>query len=87
MPSEKEALLVHKGSVQTIDDHSYVFVWNKGVFELREVVPGYSDKNRTEVLKGLKAGEMVVAENAFHLKAEYIKSMGGTSSCGHGHPH
>jgi hypothetical protein len=54
-----------------------VFVWKDGQFELREVVPGVSDRRHTEILQGLKAGELVAVENAFHLKAEYIKTAAG----------
>ncbi|MBD3344490.1 MAG: efflux RND transporter periplasmic adaptor subunit [Chitinivibrionales bacterium] len=87
LPSEDKALLVHKGSVQNVNDHPCVFVWNKGVFELREIVPGVSDNSRTEVLQGLTAGEKIAAKNAFHLKAEYVKAAGGNTGCSHGHAH
>ncbi len=87
VPSENQVLLVPKGSIQMIHDHPSVFVWNKGVFEIREILPGVSDRGQTEILKGLRAEELVVAENAFHLKAEYIKSAAGDLGDHHGHSH
>ncbi len=87
LSSQEAALLVPKGAIQMVNDHPCVFVWNNGAFEIREVVPGESDDSRTEILNGLRAGERVVAENAFHLKAEYIKSAAGDQGAHHGHSH
>ncbi|MCP3135748.1 efflux RND transporter periplasmic adaptor subunit [Pyxidicoccus xibeiensis] len=53
----------------------------RGVFERREVGRGRTLGGEVEVLSGLKAGEMVVVEGAFLLKAEVEKSTGG----GEGH--
>lgn len=49
----------------------------KGVFERREVGRGRTLGDEVEVLSGLKAGESVVVEGAFLLKAEVEKSSGG----------
>ncbi|MCY1016879.1 efflux RND transporter periplasmic adaptor subunit [Pyxidicoccus sp. MSG2] len=49
----------------------------KGVFERREVGRGRTLGGDVEVLSGLKAGELVVVEGAFLLKAEVEKSSGG----------
>jgi cobalt-zinc-cadmium efflux system membrane fusion protein len=49
----------------------------RGVFERREVGRGRTIGGEVEVLSGLKAGELVVVEGAFLLKAEVEKSSGG----------
>ena len=87
LTSQQEAIVIPKSSIQLLYDHSCVFVWRDGGFELREVVTGSADGDRVEVIHGLQAGEKVAAVNAFHLKAEYIKSVGGGLGAGHGHPH
>ncbi len=87
MPSDREAVLVPKDAVQLVYDHTCVFVWDAGTFELREVQTGTTDGQQIEILKGLQAGERVAAVNAFHLKAEYIKTAAGDLGAGHGHPH
>src|SRR5690606_29274842 len=55
----------------------------RGVFERREVGRGRTLGNEVEVLSGLKAGEQVVVEGAFLLKAEVEKSSGGGDEHGH----
>jgi cobalt-zinc-cadmium efflux system membrane fusion protein len=86
VPSEKEAVVIPKASVQLVNDHTCVFVWGNSDFELREVKTGITDGRQIEILQGLKPGEAVVSENAFHLKAEFAKSAAGGVS-GHGHAH
>ena len=49
----------------------------EGVFELRSVGRGRDLGDEVEVLSGLKAGERVVVEGAFLLKAEADKASGG----------
>lgn len=86
VPSDGETLLIPKASVQLVDDRTCVFVWGKAGFEAREVVTGMSDGDQVEILIGLREGEAVAAENAFHLKAELAKSAAGGVG-GHGHAH
>jgi multidrug efflux pump subunit AcrA (membrane-fusion protein) len=87
VPAAQEAVVIPKASVQLVGDHPFVFVWGKGAFELREVETGNADAVQIEILKGLSAGEAVASVNAFHLKAEYIKSAAGDigvhSGCSH----
>ena len=45
------------------------------------------DGARVEVVRGLSAGEKVAAVNAFHLKAQYIKSAAGDVGGCQGHSH
>lgn len=87
IPADREAVLVPKDAVQLVYDHPCVFVWNAGAFELREVQTGTTDGQQVEILRGLQAGERVAAVNAFHLKAELIKSAAGDMGAGHGHAH
>jgi len=55
----------------------------RGVFERREVGRGRTLGGEVEVLSGLKAGELVVVEGAFLLKAEAEKSSGGGAPHAH----
>jgi cobalt-zinc-cadmium efflux system membrane fusion protein len=87
VPSNKDAVVIPKTAIQLVFDHPSVFVWGSGSFELREVVVGVTDGRRVEILNGLKAGESVASVNAFHLKAEYVKSRAGDVGAHHGHSH
>jgi membrane fusion protein, heavy metal efflux system len=87
VPSNKDAVVIPKTAIQLVFDHPSVFVWGSGRFELREVVVGVTDGRRVEILNGLKAGESVASVNAFHLKAEYVKSRAGDVGAHHGHSH
>ena len=73
--------------MQLVSDRTCVFVWGAADFEVREVEIGATDGEQIEIVQGLQAGERIAAVNAFHLKAEYIKSSGGGlgahSSCSH----
>jgi cobalt-zinc-cadmium efflux system membrane fusion protein len=86
VPSQEDALIIPKAAVQLVNDHPCVFVWGDSEFTLREVVTGATDGRRIEILRGLKVGDAVASKNAFHLKAEYVKSRAGDVS-GHGHTH
>jgi len=87
VPSKEETVVIPKTSVQMVNDHSCVFVWGNADFEMREVETGITDGRQIEILQGLRSGEVVASENAFHLKAEYVKSMAGDMGAHHGHSH
>jgi cobalt-zinc-cadmium efflux system membrane fusion protein len=87
IPSKEETVVIPKASVQLVYDHPCVFVWGKADFELREVETGISDGLQIEILQGLEPGEAYASENAFHLKAEFIKSTAGESDAHAGHAH
>ena len=87
IPSKEETVVIPKASVQLVNDHTSVFVWGNAGFELREVTTGVTDGRQIEILKGLRSGEAVASENAFHLKAEFIKSAAGESGGHEGHAH
>jgi len=86
VPSKEETVVIPKTSVQLVNDSPCVFVWGVADFELREITTGATDGRQIEILQGLRSGEAVASENAFHLKAEFAKSAGGESG-GHGHAH
>lgn len=86
VPSKEDAIVVPLESVQYINDKPCVFVWGNSDFELRQVVLGVSDGKKVEVIDGVRVDELVASENAFHLKAEAVKSA-ETAFGGHGHPH
>jgi len=45
-----------------------------GVFERRFVEVGHSFEGLTEVLAGVKAGDVVVTEGSFVVKSEFAKA-------------
>ena len=73
-------LAVESGALQTLDEQTVVFVREEGGFEPRPVRTGHADSERSEVVKGLQAGEVYVARNSFILKAEL-----GKGSAEHAH--
>jgi Cu(I)/Ag(I) efflux system membrane fusion protein len=73
-------LTVPRSSVLTTGERSLVFVRDTdGQFIAREVVVGESTDERIEILRGLKAGEVVVASGTFLVDAEsnLDKALGG----------
>ena len=62
---------------QRVDEEWFVFIpRSQGVFEMRPVERGRNMEGEIEIVKGLKAGETVVVEGAFLLKAEAEKARG-----------
>ena len=71
-------------ALQRVSEGWAVFVPRaEGVFEARSVGRGRDLGGEVEVLSGLQAGELVVVDGAFLLKAEREKAAGG----GDDHPH
>jgi cobalt-zinc-cadmium efflux system membrane fusion protein len=65
-------------SVQRVGEAWCVFLpKSEGQFELREIGRGRELGGEVEVLHGLAAGENVVVDGAFLLKAEADKASGG----------
>ena len=63
-----------EGAVQDFENKKVVFVpGGKNTFAWREVGTGGLIDGRLEIVKGLAAGEPVVAEGAFDIKAEILK--------------
>jgi cobalt-zinc-cadmium efflux system membrane fusion protein len=77
-------LAVPAAALQRLGDKWCVFVpGSEDTFEARPVGRGRDLGGETEILSGLEAGETVVVEGAFLLKAEAEKSRGE----GAGHEH
>lgn len=78
LPSEDEALVLPSGAVLEDEGRSFIFIHHHGDFYVRRpVTVGRSWANRTEVLTGLAGGEVVVADGAFLLKSDVLRSKMG----------
>jgi cobalt-zinc-cadmium efflux system membrane fusion protein len=66
---------IPQSALQTLEGRSTVFVQvEPGVFERHHVEIGHSFEGFTEILGGIKAGEIVVTEGSFVLKSEFAKA-------------
>jgi cobalt-zinc-cadmium efflux system membrane fusion protein len=66
----KQALAVPAGALQEVEGKNVVFIRHSATqFEKREVERGVTVNNQTEIVSGLKPGEPVVTQGAFHLKS------------------
>lgn len=74
--AEKTTPVVPKDAVQTIGNQQYVFVAGEkpNEFALRAVRLGPENNGLYPVLGGLNAGERIVIEGSFLLRAEWLKS-------------
>lgn len=76
------SVAVPNRSIETFEDDQIVFVQEDRAFVLRKVTVGLTDGHVTEIVAGLKAGELIVVEGSFTLKAELMK---GSFGSGHAH--
>ena len=66
----KQALAVPVAALQQVEGKNVVFVRrSEDTFEKREVEKGVTVKDQVEIVSGLKPGEPVVTQGAFHLKS------------------
>ena len=66
----KQAIAVPESSLQQVEGRNVVFIRRSDTqFEKREVEKGVSVGGQTEIISGLKSGESVVTQGAFHLKS------------------
>ena len=66
----KQAIAVPTSALQEVEGKNVVFIRRSQTqFEKREVGKGVTVNNQTEIVSGLKSGEPVVAQGAFHLKS------------------
>lgn len=66
----KQAIAVHESALQQVEGKNVVFIRHSDTqFEKREVEKGVTVGGQTEIVRGLKAGEPVVTQGAFHLKS------------------
>ena len=71
----KLILVVPQSALQTLEGRTTLFVQAEpGVFERRFVEVGHSFEGFTEVLAGVKAGDVVVTEGSFVVKSEFAKA-------------
>lgn len=68
------ALVVPVSALQTFRDGDAVFVRVGDTYEVRPVKLGKRDAQRVEILSGLKAGDQVVVEQSYVVKADIEKS-------------
>jgi membrane fusion protein, heavy metal efflux system len=66
----KQALAVPASALQEVEGKNVVFIrGSETQFEKRGVEKGVTVNNQTEIVSGLKPGEPVVTQGAFHLKS------------------
>ena len=77
--SEKEAIIVPLGGIQSLEDKEIVFVKiADDKFQARQIKIGQKSGQEAEVLEGLNAGDEVTVQGTFILKSELLKeSLGG----------
>jgi cobalt-zinc-cadmium efflux system membrane fusion protein len=69
-------LVVPQSALQTLDAHQTVFVLvSPGVFARRVVETGHTFEGVTEILAGVKPGDVIVTEGSFVLKSEFAKAL------------
>ena len=71
---EEAAIVVPSAAIQTIENQTVVFVEEHDEFKKRPVLVGRSAGSRSEIVKGLNAGERYAAAGTFILKAELGKA-------------
>lgn len=71
---EQAPLVVPLTALQSSGGHDVVYVRNGDIYAMREVKTGPRDSQRVAILSGLKAGEQVVVEQSFLVKADIEKS-------------
>lgn len=73
-------IAIKNEAIQTLEGRNIVFAQNEHGFEVRTVNIGRSDSVHSEVVDGLRSGEVYVTRNSFILKAEL-----GKGEAEHGH--
>ncbi|MCK5689922.1 efflux RND transporter periplasmic adaptor subunit, partial [Myxococcota bacterium] len=78
IPGEDEALSVPQSAVLEDDHRTFVFTHQKGEYWLRRpVTVGRNFAGRVEIRSGLKGDEVLVAEGAFLMKSDVLRSKMG----------
>ncbi|MEK7705248.1 MAG: efflux RND transporter periplasmic adaptor subunit [Myxococcota bacterium] len=78
LPGTTETLAVPKNAVLEDEGRSFVFVHHQGEYYVRRpVVPGRTWAGWVEIKKGLESAQTVVAEGAFLMKSDVLRSKMG----------
>jgi cobalt-zinc-cadmium efflux system membrane fusion protein len=78
LPGREEALLVPAGAVLEDEGRSFLFIHHHGDYYVRRpVTPGRAWDRWIEVVRGLSGGEAVVADGAFLMKSDVLRSKMG----------
>lgn len=70
----KVPIAVKTPAVQRMEGKTVIFIQKGNDFIMRPIKTGVSDKNWTQIIAGLEAGEMYVSENSFMIKADIGKA-------------
>ena len=70
------AIVVPDEAVQSVEGRDVVFIRTPTGFRAQPVVRGQSSAGRTEIVSGLRPGQIIATRNAFLLKAELGKGEG-----------
>jgi cobalt-zinc-cadmium efflux system membrane fusion protein len=71
----KEIVAVPQAALQTLEGRTTVFVQTEpGVFVRHFVETGHTFEGFTEILSGVKPGDLIVSEGSFVLKSEFAKA-------------
>jgi cobalt-zinc-cadmium efflux system membrane fusion protein len=77
-PAAEPALAVPKGAVLTDEGADFVFVHLQDDYFVRQpVTRGRENADEVEIVKGLEAGQTIVAEGAFLLKSDVLRAKMG----------
>lgn len=83
-PETNELITIPNSAIMEEYGKYYLFIEKvSGEFEKRYIIPGRSDGEVTEILKGLHAGEDIVATGAYQVKMSMMTSIPNT----HDHNH
>lgn len=74
---KREAIALPDAAIVLLEGKPTVFVFAQGAYEAREVEPGERIAGRTVLKSGVKAGDQVVTEGTYALKARKLKSQLG----------
>lgn len=78
LPGTDETMAVPKAAVLEDEGRSFVFVHHQGEYYVRRpVVPGRTWAGWVEIKKGLEPSQVVVAEGAFLMKSDVLRSKMG----------
>ena len=78
LPGREEALTLPRSAVLEDEGRSFVFTYHHGEYYVRRPVElGSTWGEQVEIVRGLKAGQTVVADGAFLMKSDVLRSKMG----------